>query len=218
MSRLYANAATVDGIVAHFGAEPADITVPLETVEGAPGLVVRESPRGRLLKATTWGFPRLTSEMRMRGESSGRIGLVADLTNPMWEHLVVDPRYRCLIPLTHFANPDGDLGEKTRAWFSVEGEPLFAWAGFCRTTEDFGPVHAGMTMTANERVMPYNDRMPVLLAPHEYDRWLRGSIQGVLEFQFRSPLEETRTVIELTENLWRSGSPPPSGRPQLALL
>ncbi len=75
-----------------------------------------------------------------------------------------------------------------------------------------------MTMTANERVIPYNDRMPVLLAPQEYDRWLRGSIQDVLEFQFRAPLEDARTIIEHTEDLWRSGSPPPSGRPQLALL
>lgn len=64
--------------------------------------------------------------MGLRGEGPGRIGLVADLTNPMWEQVVVDTRYRCLIPLTHFANPNGDPGAKTRTWFSVAGEPLVA--------------------------------------------------------------------------------------------
>ena len=43
---------------------------------------------------------------------------------------MVDPRYRCLIPLTHFANPDGDKGAKTRSWFSLTDAPLTAWAGF----------------------------------------------------------------------------------------
>jgi hypothetical protein len=49
--------------------------------------------------------------------SGGRIGtanplhlkpvnLVADLTNPMWDRIVPDPRYRCLIPLTAFAQPE----------------------------------------------------------------------------------------------------------------
>src|SRR3546814_4177161 len=92
----------------------------------------------------------------------------------MWETLVVESRYRCLIPLTHFANPNGTPGEKTRSWFSLEGQPIVAWAGFCKNTAEFGPVYAGMTMEANGAAMPYNERMPVLLEPHEYARWLHG--------------------------------------------
>ncbi|WP_246642862.1 hypothetical protein [Rhizobium laguerreae] len=61
----------------------------------------------RLLKSIPWGFPRQTRDMRREGEPPGRIGLVADLTNPLWDRIVVDPRYRCLIPLTHFANIRG---------------------------------------------------------------------------------------------------------------
>lgn len=30
-----------------------------------------------------------------------------------------------------------------------------AWAGFCKNTLDFGPVFAGMTMTANEKIRPF---------------------------------------------------------------
>lgn len=219
MSRLYTVMAGVAEISAQFGAEvPAATSVPAETIEGNLGLVVLENGGRRLLKLLSWGFPRLTTEMRLRGDPPGRIGLVADLTNPLWEQLVVEPCYRCLIPLTHFANPNGDPGEKTRSWFSVKGEPLLAWAGFCRNTPEFGPVYAGMTMTANAAVEPYNDRMPVLLAPDEYDRWLHGSIQDVIAFQFRPPIAAERMVLEHTDDRWKSGKRPANLRPQLALL
>ncbi|WP_246755416.1 MULTISPECIES: hypothetical protein [Rhizobium] len=131
MSRLFAVVRTIDEIAAHFGVDdPPTISVPTETVEGSQGLIVFEKDGRRLLKSMPWGFARHTREMRLHGEPPGRIGLVADLTNPMWEHLVVDPRYRCLIPITHFANPEGVPGHKTRAWFSVNDEPVVAWAGF----------------------------------------------------------------------------------------
>jgi hypothetical protein len=42
----------------------------------------------------------------------------------MWDTLVVDPRYRCLIPVTHFSNLAGAQGSETRSWFSVKDEPL----------------------------------------------------------------------------------------------
>src|SRR3546814_20364000 len=117
-----------------------------ETIEACPDLVVREANGRRMLGQMLWGFPRLTREMRLRGDPPGRIGLVADLTNPMWETLVVESRYRCLIPLTHFANPNGPPGEKTRSWFSPEGQPLVAWSGFRKTPAQVGPVHAGPTL------------------------------------------------------------------------
>lgn len=195
MSRLYTVMAGATEIAAHFDAEIlSPVAVLGETIEGNPGLVALESNSRRVLKSMSWRFPRLTREMRLRGDPPGRIGLVADLTNPMWEQIVVDPRYRCLIPISHFANPNGDPGEKTRSWFSVNGEPLVAWAGFCRNTPEFGPVYAGMTMTANAAVEPYNDRMPALLIADEYERWLHGSIQDVIDFQFRPPIAAVRII------------------------
>jgi len=219
MSRLHTVMSSIAEVAVHFGVEqPAPLEVSSETIEGTPGLVVIEKDGRRLLKTLPWGFPRHTREMRLRGDPPGRIGLVADLTNPTWEQIVVDPRYRCLIPITHFANPNGDPGEKTRTWFSVKNQPIVGWAGFCRNTAEFGPVYAGMTMTANAAVMPYNDRMPALLDPHEYDRWLHGSIKDVIELQFRAPFAPERMVIEHTDDRWRSGKLPPSGQPQMALL
>jgi putative SOS response-associated peptidase YedK len=209
MTRLYTVAKAVEDVVGRFSIDVAtDISVPSETVEGTPGLIVIENDGLRLLKSVTWGCPRQTREMRLSGEPVGRIGLVADLTNPLWDRIVVDPRYRCLIPITHFANPDGPKGAKTRAWFSLTRQPIAAWAGFCRNTPEFGPVFAGMTMTANEKIRPYNDRMPVLLNADEWQSWLHGSVQDVIAFQFREPRQSEEFDLLETRDLWRSGVGP----------
>ncbi|MCQ1839148.1 SOS response-associated peptidase family protein [Neorhizobium galegae] len=215
MSRLFSVTKSVEEIVAHFNVDVSpSVEVPSETVEGTYGLIVFERDGLRTLRSVPWGFPRQTTDMRRDGEPPGRIGLVADLTNPMWEKTVVDPQYRCLIPITHFANPEGAKGQKTRAWFSLHRQPLIAWAGFCRRTEAFGGVFAGMTMTANELVRPFNDRMPVLLKPDEYDRWLHGSIQDVIAFQFREPMPSEDFEILHTRDRWQSGIPPGNAFPR----
>lgn len=102
MSRLQLFAASLAEIAAHFDvADVPEVDLPSETTEGASGLAVFEHNGRRRLKGMEWGFPRLTREMRERGDLPGRIGLVADLTNSLWDALVVDPRYRCIIPITH---------------------------------------------------------------------------------------------------------------------
>jgi len=209
MSRLHTILADTIDVAAHFGVEPVpQVEHAEEMVEGNRGLVVRESHGRRVLQTMTWGFPFIDREMRERGEPAGRIGLVAELTKPLWEKTVVDPRYRCLIVLTHFANPDGQQGARTRTWYSLADQPIMAWAGFCRNTPEFGPVYAGMTMEANAVVAETNERMPVLLDPGEYDWWLRGSIRDVIGFQFRPPVAAERMVVTRTDDLWRSGGLP----------
>lgn len=209
MARMFVAQIGSQQVAEQFGVEDAPIiSMPAEMTEGLDGPIVIENRGRRLLKIARWGFPRRTREGAIRGDDPGIIGLVADLTNPMWDTLVVDPRYRCLIPLTHFANPAGEQGAKTRSWFSVKDEPLVAWAGFCRNLPDIGPVFAGMTMAASDAVMPYNDRMPVLLARGEHERWLHGSIGDVIEFQFQPPMAADRIELIHTDDRWRSGEVP----------
>lgn len=210
MARLFAVTKSLDEVVDHFGVDASSsLDVPSETIEGTLGLIVFEKDGLRVLKSIPWGFPRKTRE-----GPPDRIGLVADLTNPMWERTVVDRRYRCLIPLTHFANPDGPKGGKRRTWFSLHRQPLLAWAGFCRNTPEFGPVFAGMTMSANEMVRPLNDRMPALLKVNEYDLWLHGDIQDVIRFQFRDPMPPEDFEILETRDRWQSGVPPTKAFPR----
>jgi len=208
MSRLHTLVATVDDVADHFRAAQAEkVEIPLEVIEGLPDVVMIKNRDQRRIGNMTWGFPRHSRQERERGDPPGRIGLVANLSNPLWDKIVVQPRQRCIIAMTHFANPDGPQGEKTRTWFSLDGERIIGWAGIWRMTDD-GPVCAGLTMDANEAVMPTNDRMPVILAPSEYDRWLGGTIQDVIGFQFRAPIAVGRMVVEATNERWRSGGLP----------
>lgn len=218
MSRLHSLRAQIEDVARFLHAEPAgSITVPPDVTEGREGVVMFETGGRRRLRLMRWGFPRRIRDERLRDKEPDIIGLVADLTNTMWEQTVVDPRYRCIIPITHFGNPDGDVGAKTRTWFSIRDQPIMAWAGFCRNIPDVGPCYAGMTMEANAAIPPANDRMPVLLEPHEHDRWLHGSIQDVIGFQFRPPIAADRMDVIHTDDAWRGGGPPPEGK-QLGLI
>lgn len=219
MTRLYAVMSSAAEIAAHFEvAMPSDIDVPSELVEGLSRPIVVEREGTRLLKTASWGFPRQTAEMRWKGEPVGRIGLVADLRNPLWDRVAVDPRYRCLIPMSHFANPEGSSGKKTRAWFSSANGSLLAWAGFVKNSHELGVVYAGLTMDANELVKPYNDRMPLLVGADEQDRWLHGTISDVIEFQYRAPPPSELIALHHTKDRWNSGIPPRALHAQQSML
>lgn len=191
---------TLPEIGAHFGVdELPELQVPWETKPEMPGLVIRGVEGERTIHEMRWGFPRTKFDARVGREAIKAVNLIAEL--PTWEHLVKEPRYRCLIPLTQFAEPEGAKGSKTRTWFGVKGWPIFAWAGFCQKTTQWGTVFAGMTTNSNEAVSPLNDRMPVILKPEEYERWMRCSIGEVIAYQFRK-FPAALHVIERTEELW----------------
>ena len=202
MCNLYSLRASVEEVAAHFGATvPAPLDARDEITPGAPGLVVRERPGGRVVQALRWGFPFPASHRRPGQPSRAKpVNLVSNLTSPMWDHMVPHPRYRGLIPLTAFAEPDGMPGTMTRTWYSIPEELIFAWAGFCRNTQE-GPVYAGMTCDSSPAVASLNPRMPVLLRADEYDRWLHGSVEDVIAFQFPEYPTE-RLAIDRTDELW----------------
>lgn len=203
MCNLYAVRNSAAAISKHFGVgEAPDVEVPSETKPGELGVVVRKGDRGRVLQVLNWGFPRPQRDRDGGPLHLKPVNLVADLTNPMWDAMVVDPRYRCLVPVSAFAQPEGPRGRMTRTWISVKEWPIFAWAGFCRNTPEWGPVFAAMTTDSSPIVAPLNPRMPVILAPSEYDRWLAGSIEDVIDFQFRDPFSSARLAVERTCELW----------------
>ena len=60
---------------------------------------------------------------------------------------------------------------------------------------DWGLVYVGLTMDGNDAALPLNPRMPVIVLPGDYDEWLDGSIDDVMDFQFRDPLEPALFAI-----------------------
>ena len=203
MCNLYEVPQSTADIANHFGVpDPPELDIPHETKRGERGIIVRGAAGQRTMLAVKWGFPRPQQDRGGQLLHAEPVNLIADLTNPMWNKMVPDPRYRCLIPVMAFAQPDGKRRSMTRTWFRVKDWPIFAWAGFCRSSEAWGPVYGAMTTDSNSAVAPLNPRMPVILAPDEYERWLEGSVDDVIEFQFRPPFPAGRMTVERTKELW----------------
>jgi putative SOS response-associated peptidase YedK len=86
-------------------------------------------------------------------------------------------RQRCLIPMEAFFEWKGDKPPKQKYRISVKGQPQFCAAGLWEKWERDGQVletYTIITCAANELVAEIHDkkRMPVILRPEDYDRWL----------------------------------------------
>lgn len=186
-------------VAAYFGvANPITSNAGEEIYPGTPGLVIHEQAGERMMQSMVWGFPLRLKGMRPESKPKP-VNNIADLRKPMWVGLARKPQWRCLIPLTRFAEAEGQKGAKTRTYFSVSGHPIAAWAGLWRESAEWGPVYAGVMTDCNEAVRPVHDRMPVLLMPDEFDRWLNGTLEDVIAFQdrcFPDDLIEVRRTSE----------------------
>jgi putative SOS response-associated peptidase YedK len=188
---------SVAEVAAHFRVKvPTFSNAPEESYPGMPGTVVREEGGARVMQSMTWGFP-----LRLKGMSpSARpkpVNNIADLYKPMWIGLARKPRWRCLIPLTAYAEVEGPKGARTRTWLNVKDQPIFAAAGLWRVSDEWGAVYSMVMTDCNEAIRPVHHRMPVLLLPDEYDHWLNGDFDSAIAFQERrfpdALIEMTRT-------------------------
>ncbi len=195
-------------VAAHFGVKnPVATNAPTEVYPGTPGIVVREDAGERDMQSMIWGFPMRLKFMKPDSKPKP-VNNIADLRKPVWKGLAAKPQWRCLIPITGFAEAEGPKGAKTRTWFSLKDQELFAWAGLWRESGEWGPVYSGVMTDANKAIQPVHDRMPVLLHAHEWDEWLHGDFEAAVAFQDRIFPDE---LIEMkrTDEPWvkRKGAP-----------
>lgn len=197
-------------VAAHFGVAPplTQFNTPEEVYPGTPGMVVREQDGVRVLQSMTWGWPvRLKG---MKPESKPKpVNNIADLRKPFWLGAARKTQFRCLIPLTHFAEAEGKSGAKTRTWFSLHDRPIFAWAGLWRDSAEWGPVFSGAMTECNDAIRPVHDRMPVLLHEQEYAQWLHGGFDDIIGFQERCFPDEL-IAMERTTEPWNKARSAPS--------
>lgn len=88
--------------------------------------------------------------------------------------------------MSAFAEAEGAPGVKTRTWFRVKDQPLFAWAGMWADSVEWGAVYSGLMTDANAVVAPVHNRMPALLLPDEWDHWMHGTLDDVRALQART--------------------------------
>ena len=175
MCNRYRMTAKQAEVAIQFGIDPAVIMPepgPLPPPELFPkrlGYIVRKENGNRLLDVMTWGFPP---------PAKGRAPVtnVRNLASPFWRSALAKPERRCLVPVSDFCEWEGEKGSKLARWFSLAAEPLFAFAGVWRPTED-GKAFAFLTCEPNPLVEPIHSKaMPVILHPEDYDGWLDGEV------------------------------------------
>lgn len=145
-----------------------------------PVAVVRAEAGGRRTHALlTWGLlPTATAEPRRplinaRAESAWSRASFRDAF----------ARRRCLIPASGFYEWTG-TGKQRQPWYFrlASGRP-FAFAGLWEPP--FDPEETAtvtiLTTEPNELARPIHDRMPVIVAPGDYGRWLDAGRAGEIE-------------------------------------
>lgn len=215
MCNLYRLTASANQIDDAFAAmRPSEINAgEAEVYPGGRGMVVREHDGARVIQAMTWGFPMTLKSMKP-GSKPKPVNNIARIDAFPWKLIAGSPDNRCIIPLTAFAEAEGEKGKMTRTWFTLKDRPIFAWAGMWRESDEWGPVYSGLMTDCNEFVAPVHDRMPVLLLENEYDQWLHGSIDDVRAFQDRC-FPPDLMVMDRTPELWSKRRTEAPAGPQL---
>jgi putative SOS response-associated peptidase YedK len=201
MCNLYTVRKSAAEVAAYFGVpNPMQSNAPEEVYPGTPGMVITETDGVRELRSMTWGFPLRLKGMKPDAKPKP-VNNIADLAKPMWVGLARKTQWRCIIPVTAFAEAEGKKGAMTRTWFSLRDEPIFGWGGLWRVSDEWGPVYSGAMTDANDVVAPVHDRMPVLLHKADYETWMHGSFDDILALQ-RRVFPSDDLAIDRTPELW----------------
>ena len=149
---------------------------------GAPSqelMVLRRNPETgeRTLQLLRWGLiPSWTKDAKGgRKPINARAETIA--SSPMFKGAYA--KRRCLLPIDGFFEWKAIKGSKTKQPYALamKDRSPFAVAGIWEnwTRPDTGETirtFAVITCEANELVSQIHDRMPVIIAPTDYDRWL----------------------------------------------
>lgn len=190
MCNLYRLGATRDEIAAYFKAHESwhdrsgvtkDYVAP-----GKPGYVVHEVDGAKGFSVMNWGFP-------FQGKP---VTNVRNYGSPFWRSALRDSSRRCLVPFTSFQEwsvaPDPATGKKRPYYFHLPSQPIAAFAGIWRPTDD-APVFSFLTCgydgdPATHVVGAIHPKAcPVILHEEDYDRWLHDDLDDVLSLASAFP-------------------------------
>lgn len=158
---------------------------------GYPGLVVADGQ----VQSMAWGFPLvLTGKQGQKLKPKPVNNARNDkLHSPFWRDSFA--KRRCLIPMNAWAEAEGVKGKKTRTWYSVGDDALFAVAGIWRPTDEWGHAYSMVMTDSSPQMAEVHDRMPVLLARDDWATWTEGPTDNAINLcrPWQGPLAVTRT-------------------------
>jgi putative SOS response-associated peptidase YedK len=180
----YVSATPPDVLAAYFDATVAEgVASPEPSYNVAPtnGVwAVVEHAEGRHLEVFRWGLvPSWAAEVKI-GAKMINARAETLLTKPAFRSLV--PRRRCLVPADGFYEWQAVAGQRAKQPMyihRIDGSPL-AFAGLWSTWRDPATAPEGpwlhtltiVTTAANATMAPVHDRMPAILEPADWARWL----------------------------------------------
>ena len=102
---------------------------------------------------------------------------------------------RCIIPASGFYEWTTKKDGKQPHFFSAADGPILAFAGLYERWREPGSEEGMRSATiivssANDWMRTYHDRMPVMLAPEDYEGWLTGALGAELFERPRPALQE----------------------------
>lgn len=197
MCNLYRVAKSVDEVAGLFRARPdRGANFGEEIYPGYPGLVVAD---GRV-RSMNRGFPRpMTSKrtglpIKPKAVNNARED---KLLTRFWRNSFENRR--CLIPVTAWAEAEGEQRRMTRTWHALPGTDVFAVAGIWRRSDEWGEVYSMVMVDGCAQMADIHDRMPAMLLPADYDGWLHGTPDQALALARTLDLE---LRIDRTEEPW----------------
>jgi putative SOS response-associated peptidase YedK len=87
----------------------------------------------------------------------------------------------------------------TRTWYSLAGAELFAVAGIWRATHEWGDAYSMVMVDGCAQMADVHDRMPVVLAPDDWSRWLAAEPDEAFALCRPCPYPLT---VERTDQAW----------------
>lgn len=158
-----------------------------------PIAIVRHQHGARRFGLVRWGLVPAWVEdpgafsLIINARAEGIIG------KPAYKHAM---RYRrCLVPASGFyewRKGRGTTGGPRQAyWLAPEDGGVVAFAGLWETwaDRDGSEIDSAciVTTAANGTVAPIHDRMPVIIAPSDFETWLTGDVDAALDLLRPAP-------------------------------
>jgi len=141
-------------------------------------IVVPEG-RERRVRMARWGLvPPWSRDLSL---GAGMINAPAEVIDERPAFRAAFPSQRCLVPGSGFYEWETKGTRRQPYRITPRGGALFAFAGLSEkwTPEGGEPVEtfAIITSRANKLLSEVHDRMPVIIAPADHQRWLTGPLQ-----------------------------------------
>jgi len=209
MCNLYRMTKGTQEVARIFAVEPdLSANYGTEVYPGYRGLVIAE---GRA-RAMTWGFPlALTGRQGQKLKPKPVTNAREDkLLTPFWRDSFV--QRRCLVPVSQWAEAEGEKGRMTRTWYGLPDQDVFAVAGLWRPSAEWGDVYTVVMVDGHPQMAEVHDRMPLILSHAAQRYWLEGTPDDALAL---CQTWEDAISVEQTAERWAGGYDEPQQPPLL---